>query len=736
MSKSAPKQKKLVIIESPAKAKSLRSYLGDEYHVAASYGHVRDLPETYLAVDIEDGFRPTYTILAEKRKTVQKLKGLADEYSTIYLAADPDREGEAICWHLSQILDGSGRTFRRLMFNAITRDTVLKALKSPSGIDMNLVDAQQARRVMDRLVGYQVSSWLGRVMGRGRSAGRVQTVVLRMIQEREDEIEAFTPVNYWVVEAVFSRDGEQVSTSLWKVDGIPVDTPARAPHSADEGEALLSRALAVGDGWTVSGISEKERAVKPPPPFITSTLQQAASSRLNHSPSNTMRLAQQLYEGVALEGGEHRGLITYMRTDSVRISPEALDECRAYITARYGSGMLSGSPRRFRSGKGSQDAHEAIRPVSVHLTPEMAGAYLTGQQADLYRLIWNRFVVTQASDATVSRSSVTVTGDGMEFSCTGERLLVPGFTAIDPSALRLEKPLPELTIGPAALVSAESVHHATTPPARYSEAKLVAEMKKEGIGRPSTYVTTIETLKGRKYVERDGKILKPTELGTGTVRLLVKTFPHIFEIGFTASMEDLLDSVADGRSSYGEVLQKLNLPLASSLVSAMQSTESVRKELQEDTGKVCPRCGSPLVARWGRFGRFLACSAFPKCKYSSPLEDESRVVFQRPCPLCGGELLVKTGRYGRYLGCTKEGCSFTGPVPTGVRCPEVDCGGELVEKRSKKGRTFFSCSRYPDCKYVMWSEPVAQECPRCGFPILEKRKKGVWCPRCRKKISE
>jgi len=735
MKKREAKQK-LVIIESPAKARSLRSYLGDEYHVAASNGHVRDLPENYLAVDIENGFQPTYTILAEKRATVQKLRELAGRYSTIYLAADPDREGEAICWHLSRILEGDGRVFRRLMFNAITKDTVLKALRSPGGIDMNLVDAQQARRVMDRLVGYQVSAWLGRVMGRGRSAGRVQTVVLRMIQEREDEIGSFVPVQYWVLEAVFERDGQRLDVELSSVDGTPVDTPARAPHSAAEGAALLSRARSAGTSWEVAGVEEKTRAVKPSPPFITSTLQQSASSRLNFSPSRTMRLAQQLYEGMALEGGEHGGLITYMRTDSVRISPEALDECRGYIASRWGDGMLSPSPRRFRSGKGSQDAHEAIRPVRVSMTPEKAGQYLTGQQADLYALIWNRFVATQAADALVSRSTVTIAGDGMEFTCTGERLVEAGFSAVDPASLHLEKPLPAVTAGPTVLVSAESVHRSTTPPSRFTEARLVAEMKKEGIGRPSTYVATIENLKGRKYVERDGKTLKPTELGTGTVRLLIRTFPHLFEIGFTASMEDLLDAVADGRTSYVEALQKLNLPLASSLLAAMQSMDSIRREMQEDTGRQCPRCGAPLVARWGRFGRFLACSAFPNCRYSSPLEEESRTVFRKPCPKCGGELLVRTGKYGRFLACSTEDCGYTGPVPTGVTCPEPGCGGDLVEKRTRKGRTFYSCSRYPDCRYAMWSEPVAQECPRCGFPVLERRKRGIWCPRCRKKISE
>lgn len=730
------KETRLVIIESPAKAKSLRSYLGSDYDVAASNGHVRDLPQNYLAVDVAEDFRPTYTVLKDKRATVKKLKELAGSHSTIYLAADPDREGEAICWHLSQILEGEGRTFRRLMFNAITKETVLSALKNPSSIDMNLVDAQQARRVMDRLVGYQISSWLSRVMGRGKSAGRVQTVVLRMIQDREDEIAAFVPVNYWLIEGVFDQDGRSISATLSKVDGSPVDSPARAPHTAPEGEALLARVVSVGENWKVTDIVEKRRKLKPPPPFITSTLQQAASSRLNMSPSRTMSLAQQLYEGVSVGGGEHRGLITYMRTDSVRISPEALEECRDFLESHYGSGILSPSPRRFRSGKGSQDAHEAIRPVSVQMTPEKAETYLTGQQAALYRLIWNRFAATQAADGTASSTRVTISGDGLDFSCSGERLVDQGFTVVDPSSVRLEKPLPEVSVGPVRMETAESMHRVTTPPARYSEARLVAEMKKEGIGRPSTYVTTINTIKGRKYVERDGKTLRPTELGTETVRLLVRMFPHLFETGFTASMEDLLDSVASGGTTYVEALQKLNLPLESSLKRAMQEMDAVRRELQEDTGSACPRCGSPVVVRWGRFGKFMACSAFPKCRFSSPLEEETTELVARPCPECGGRLAIRNGRYGRFLACSTEGCGHTGPVPTGVNCPEEGCDGELVEKRSKKGRTFYSCNRWPECRYALWNEPVAKECPRCGFPLLEKRKKGIWCPRCKKKISD
>lgn len=729
--------KNLVIIESPAKARSLKSYLGDNYEIFASYGHVRDLPRHYIGVDEKNSFKPTYTILPDKRKIVAHLKKIASGFSRIYLAADPDREGESICWHLSQILEEDGRVFKRLRFNAVTKETVLKALKNPSVIDMQLVDAQQARRVMDRLVGYKISSYLQRILGRGKSAGRVQTVVLRIIQQREDEISNFIPVEHWLIEAEFHQNDKVIKVSLFCVDGKRADKPGKAPRSSEEALIIHQRLKDYKGDWTLSGIQRKIRSVKPPPPFITSTLQQAASTRLSYSPSKTMTIAQQLYEGISLGEKGRSGLITYMRTDSVRISPDSIKECREYISDKYGSNMLSKSPNRYRSSKGSQDAHEAIRPASSKLAPEMLSKVLTSPQLALYSLIWNRFLATQMKNAEIEKTEFSVTGAGLEFKCTGDRLLSKGFSIIDRAYVRIEKELPDMKEGSIIFDSETREQRFTSPPPRFSEARLVAEMKKKGIGRPSTYVSTIGTLKNRKYVIKDGGVLKPTELGTTTERLLVRMFPHIFEIGFTASMEDLLDSIANGDESYVDVLQKLNLPLVSSLEKAMATISDVRSDLQEATEEVCPECGSPLIVRWGKYGKFKACSAFPKCKFSKPVEENSAVIFEdRSCPVCGGKLLLNIGRYGRYLRCEKyPDCGHTEPVPLGVSCPIPDCGGELVEKRSRTGRIFYSCSRYPECKYAIWNKPLDRICPRCGFPILEERKKGIWCPSCKKRIS-
>ncbi len=726
-----------MIIESPAKARSLQSYLGDRYEIIASYGHVRDLPRHYIGVDEKNNFKPTYTILPDKRKVVAQLKKKASGFSRIYLAADPDREGEAICWHLSQILEEDGRVFKRLRFNAVTKETVLKALKNPSVIDMQLVDAQQARRVMDRLVGYKISSYLQKIIGRGKSAGRVQTVVLRIIQQREDEINIFIPVEHWLIEAEFHQNNKIIKASLFIVDGKRVDKPGLAPRSSEEALTIHGRLTDYEGEWTLSGIKRKIRSVKPPPPFITSTLQQAASTRLSYSPSRTMTIAQQLYEGISLENKERSGLITYMRTDSVRISPESIKECREYISRKYGSNTLSESPNRYRSSKGSQDAHEAIRPVSTELPPSSVSTLLTSPQLALYSLIWNRFIATQMKDAEIEKTTYTVTGADLEFKCTGDRFLSRGYSIIDPSYIRIEKELPLMKKGSVIFESATREQKFTSPPPRFSEARLVAEMKKQGIGRPSTYVSTIKTLKNRKYVEKEGGLLKPTELGTTTERLLVRMFPHIFEIGFTASMEDLLDSIANGDESYVDVLKIMNLPLVSSLEKAMATVSDVRSDLQETTEETCPECGSPLVVRWGRYGKFKACTAFPKCKFSKPVKEHAAAIFEgRSCSVCGGKLLLNAGRYGRYLRCEKyPDCDHTEPVPVGVSCPIPDCGGELVEKRSRTGRIFFSCSRYPECKYAIWNKPLDRICPRCGFPILEERKKGIFCPSCKKRIS-
>lgn len=736
---SKKKKKNLVIIESPAKATSLRGYLGDNYEVVASNGHVRDLPRNYLGVDETADFKPTYTIMPEKRKIVSRLKKIAEGYSRIYLAADPDREGEAICWHLSQILERKGVIFSRLRFNAITKDTILRSLKTPSTIDMQLVDAQQARRVMDRLVGYKVSSWLQRIMGKGKSAGRVQSVALRIIQEREDAIDSFLPVEYWIIDAKFIQGNTPFEASLCRVDGNVSGKPGKSPSCEGEARSIIERMSEAGISWEILKVSSREKSVQPPPPFITSTLQQTASNRLSFSPSRTMSIAQQLYEGVSIGSAERTGLITYMRTDSVRMSPESIKSCREYLVEKYGADSLSPKVRRYRSAKGSQDAHEAIRPVNISLTPAKLESILSPSQLSLYRLIFRRFAATQLSDAVISNTTVTVTGAGLEFSSIGEVLLKPGFSMIDPAFIKTKNQLPVLSAGKVLLESFDREQKFTAPPPRFSEARLVAEMKKVGIGRPSTYVSTIKTLRKREYVEKDGKVLKPTELGTTSIRILVKMFPHIFKVDFTARMEELLDSVANGTETYTGALKQLSLPLESSLQMAMKNTDSFRNELQKETGETCPKCGSPIIIRWGRYGKFKACTSFPDCRYSSPIEEDSSSEYKdRKCPECGSSMLLKTGRYGKYLSCSgNPDCKHTEPVPTGVPCPVEGCDGELVEKKSRRGRLFYACNRYPECKYAVWNMPLDRPCPRCGFPLLVEKstKKGIWCPECRKKIT-
>ncbi len=718
----------LVIIESPAKAKTLRGYLGGDFEIVASMGHVRDLPRQRLGVSVDSGFKPQYTILPEKRAMIEDLRRISRKYDTIYLAADPDREGEAICWHLSELLKRDGVSFKRLKFNEITKDAVLGSLKRAGVIDMNLVDAQQARRVMDRLVGYKISPYLWRAISSGLSAGRVQSVALRLVQDREDEIAAFSPVEYWPVKAMFRQGAGDIRASLFRISGKRADGDRHSPGCREDVERILPEIR--NASWSVTSLETKKASVKPLPPYITSTLQQGASSSLGMSPSRTMSLAQELYEGMDI-GGEHSGLITYMRTDSVRIAPEAVQAARDFLEAGFGPGMLPPAPRRFRSASGSQDAHEAIRPTDVTRTPDLLKGRISDQHLRLYSLIWRRFVATQAADAEIDRTALVLSGGVYEFKATGERLASKGFLEIDPAQVSVESPLPaSLAEGPAALVDVSAEQCFTKPPSRFTEAGLVAEMKKLGIGRPSTYVSIIETIKKRSYVTLSEKRLRPTELGSATVRLLVDLFPTVFDTAFTASMEEMLDSVAAGETGFEEAVGNLHKPLEESLKSAVENLGAIRRELSKPTSEKCPECGAPLVQKPGRFGSYLSCSDYPKCRFRKSAE--TGVDSGRKCPVCGSALVQRTGRFGRYLACSGASCKHTEPVPTGVRCPEEGCSGELVERRTKKGRVFFSCSRYPECKHASWKKPVDRKCERCGFPYLEETERGLRCPSCKK----
>jgi len=725
-------RRKLLIIESPAKAKALKSYLGRDWTVTASMGHVRDLPLHRIGVAGDD-FQPSYTILPEKRKTLAKLKKDAAGFETIFLAADPDREGEAICWHLAELLAGGTRVFKRLRFNAVTREAVTRAAAHPGSIDMNLVNAQQARRVMDRLVGYRISPYLWRTLGKGLSAGRVQTVALRLITDREAEIGAFKTTEYWQVTADFEQGDSLFTALLHRIGGRRADGARFAPGSRGQVEGITP-AIRARD-WEVTSVVRAEKLRKPSPPFITSTLQ-AAGAGISMSPGTVMRNAQQLYEGVELDG-ESVGLITYMRTDSVRISPEAVDQCREVVGGIFGTGLLSPSPRRFRASGGSQDAHEAIRPTDMKRTPDSLSGRLDPGLLRLYTMIWNRFAATQMADAVIEETSVTFEGGEFVFVATGGRLTVPGFSLADPIQIRIPKPIAAAEKGSAVLLDLRSEQRFTEPPARFGEASLVTEMKKKGIGRPSTYVAILSTLKKRGYIDLRDKKLHPTDLGVRTVELLVGLFPNLFEVGFTAGMEQTLDMVAAGEMDYVSAVKGLALPLEASLNNAMTRLPEVRRELTSQTDQKW--CGRPLLDKWGRFGRFLACSGYPECRFTRPVEENvaqgNTAAPVRTCPDCGSSMTVRSGKFGAYLSCSSVSCGKKSPMPTGVHCPLEGCSGELVTRRSQKGRTFYSCSRYPDCDFALWNPPLDTPCPRCGFPIQEKRVKGVFCPRCKKKTD-
>lgn len=725
-------KRKLVIIESPAKAKSLKNYLGKGWDVLASYGHVRDLPLNRIGVNSET-LEPTYTVLPQKRAAVAKLRKVASGYKNIYLAADPDREGEAICWHIYKLLKGKDISFKRIRFNSITREAIRAASAAATDIDMDLVDAQQARRVMDRLVGYKISPYLWRTVGKGLSAGRVQTVALRLIVEREEAIKTFLPKEFWPVTAEFDQNGSLFQAKLFKFMGKRADGERYSPHNREKADNILARIRKTH--WSINSVEEKEKARKPVPSFITSSLQVAASGRLSMPPSVTMRIAQDLYEGFEIDG-ETTGLITYMRTDSVRIEPTAIQECRDFIKEKWGAEKLSAKPRRYRASGGAQDAHEAIRPTDVKRTPELLAGILDPRHLKLYSLIWGRFVATQMADAVISETVVLVAGSDILFKATGQKILNPGFSLADPAQLKVTSEIPFLAEGFVDLLNTSAEQKFTKPLPRFSEAALVSEMKKKGIGRPSTYVSIIATLKKRSYVELKEKKLFPTDLGKVTTDLLIRLFPHLFDLEFTANMEELLDLVASGKKTYKEAVTQLYTPLAASLEEAMRRLPEIKASMVKETLEKCPMCGKALLEKIGKYGKFLACSGFPSCRYTRPLgEATEAVVSDIKCSECGKNMLIRKGRYGRYLACSNQTCSHTQPIPAGVKCPVEKCAGDLVERKSRKGKLFYSCSRYPDCDFAMWNKPLARECPRCGFPLLEERKKGVFCPSCRKKID-
>ena len=694
--------KKLLIVESPAKAKTIQKYLGKDFIVKASMGHVIDLPENEFGVDIEKGFKPKYTTIKGKAKVLKEIKEAAKKSSEVYLATDPDREGEAISWHIANALKRVKKDgIYRVRFNEITKKAIAEAVKNPDKIDENKVYAQQARRILDRIVGYTISPLLSRKFKKALSAGRVQSVALRLICDREEEIRDFKKREYWTVEALLEKEKKDFKAKAVAVDGKKLgkfDIPNK--EKADE---LIKRVE--GRPFKVVKVERKERRRKPPAPFITSTLQQEASKRFGFPAKLTMQIAQQLYEGIDL-GSERVGLITYMRTDSTRVSDEAVKEVRKFIASEFGKESLPARARSYegKAPKSAQDAHEAIRPTSVFRTPESVKKYLTPEQYKLYDLIWRRFVASQMKDAVFNTVSADLEAGGITFRATGSTLKEEGFLKVYPVEVE-EKLLPELREGEEVKAKeVKGVQHFTEPPPRYTEGTLVKALEEEGVGRPSTYATIISNIIQRGYVEKEKQKLKPTELGEFINSLLKKLFPKIVDVKFTASVEEELDKIEEGRKDWRELLKEFYFGEFKELLE--KAEEELKGLKGEEVGRKCPECGAPLLKVHGRYGAFIACSAYPECRYKESIKEEEKT--GRKCPECGGELLVKRGRFGRFIACSNyPECKHTEPITYG-KCPKCK-EGDIVERRSKKGKVFYGCSRYPECDFVSSRPPKGGE---------------------------
>jgi DNA topoisomerase-1 len=732
--------KYIIIVESPTKARTLGRFLGKEYSVLSSLGHVKDLPKSKLGVDVVNGFSPQYITIRGKGKILKQLKTAAKEADRIYIATDPDREGEAIAQHIAEEI-GDGEKIQRVLVHEITKEGILEALKHPGEIDRHKVESQQARRILDRLVGYEVSPALWKAIRRGLSAGRVQTVALRILCEREEEVEKFKEEEYWSILAQL-RSTKQESQSdgfeakLSKIDNQKAERIQ--PEEAVKIEEELRKLPFIVDKF-----QRKQRKTNPYPPFITSTLQQEASRRLRFSASQTMRIAQQLYEGVELGDEGSVGLITYMRTDSVRVSQKALDMVRKYVQMNIGPTYLPSKPFFYKSKKTAQEAHEAIRPTDLTRTPDNMKPFLKPEHAKLYRLIWERFVASQMSPAVSDTAEAGIkAGPRYELVAKGSSIKFDGFMRVYPMQVKeedegLQKSLPELDVEEAlTLIDLAKKQHFTKPPPRYTEATLVRELESKGIGRPSTYAPTLSTILDRGYVEKQERSLIPTDLGRMVNNVLVPHFPDVFAVQFTAQMEDELDKVESGEMKWVDVLRDFYPPFEKKLIEFRKISQKLRESLQEKTDINCEKCGNPMVIKLGRYGKFLACSNYPECKNTKPLESEVEET-DEVCSKCGKAMVIKQGKFGRFLACsTYPDCDFTKPLSIGVKCPEDN--GNLVERRTRKGRIFYGCINYPKCRFAMWNKPISKSCPSCNAPLLVEKsgKRGDYhyCIKCKTKF--
>lgn len=785
-------KKSLVIVESPAKAKTINKLIGSNYTVKASVGHVKDLPKSKLGVDIENNFKPHYIVIKGKTQVVKDLKEAAKKVKDIYLAPDPDREGEAIAWHIASELESKGKKIYRVLFNEITKKALQEAFANPGQIDKNKVDAQQARRILDRLVGYKISPLLWSKVGKGLSAGRVQSVALRLICEREKEIKSFVIEEYWTITATLEGKNPPIfDARLVKVKGEKAEI-----KNGDDAKEIVEELNR--EKFKVTKVEKKERKRNPVPPFITSTLQQEAFRHFRFSATKTMIIAQQLYEGLDVGSEGVAGLITYMRTDSTRIAAEAQAEAKEFIGEKYGKKYLPDKPPVYGAGKNIQDAHEAIRPTSVPREVGDLKNYLNGDQLKLYQLIWQRFVASQMKPALMDSTVVDITAGNYLFRATGSVLKFEGFMKVylekrdeekngaeENGEYKKDLILPELAVNEILrLHKLLPDQHFTEPPPRYSEATLIKELEKKGIGRPSTYATIMGKIQDRKYTIKENGRFKPSELGILVTDMLVESFPDILNVEFTANMEDKLDKIEDGKADWVETVREFYVPFNNDLESAQEKI-GVK---EEPTEIPCDKCGNMMVKKWGRNGFFLACPKYPECKNTKDFtEDESGKIVPakneltgEKCEKCGGDMVIKSGRYGKFLACEKypecrntrqiiEGekgiievkevrmldekcpkcgnplamrngrygsfiscsgyptCKFVKQNVTGVKCPQDGCNGDLVERKSRKG-IFYSCSNYPKCKFAIWDKPIDKNCPKCKAHFLvEKlsRKNGI-----------
>jgi DNA topoisomerase I len=721
----------LVVVESPTKVKTIQKYLDPGFLVKASLGHLKDLPSSKLGVDVRKNFAPQYVPVRSKAKTLEELKKAAVGARALFVATDPDREGEAIGWHVAQELRIPKEHVYRVLFNEITERAVKAAFREPGRIDQKKVDAQQARRILDRLVGYKISPLLWERVRRGLSAGRVQSVAVRLICEREREIRDFVSVEYWSLGAALAAAvPPEFTATLREKAGAKVTLGTEADTRAVMAE-LAELPFVVRD------VTRGERRKNPAPPFITSTIQQEAARKLRFSAAKTMMIAQQLYEGVEIGSEGPVGLITYMRTDSPRVAAEAQALAREVIAARFGADTLPERSPVYRARKSAQEAHEAIRPTLIDHGPDELARRLSRDQLALYRLVWSRFLASQMRPAIYDTLTVDVAAGPYLFRAAGSALQVPGFMAVyieapDESQARTdEEPeteaagLPPLEPGQRLeLVRLDPKQHFTQPPPRYTEASLVKELEEKGIGRPSTYAQILTTIQKRGYVQKDGASLQPTDLGETVTDLLVEAFPDVLEVAFTAQMEESLDEIEEGDRKWVETVKEFYDRFAKDLKRADREMDDLKKGKRTD--ETCPQCGEgQLLERWGRFGRFLACERYPDCKYTRNIGETAAAEPQpagMDCPACGRPMVFKDGRFGRFIACSGyPECKTTRPITLGIACPQEGCAGELTERRSKRGRAYFGCSNYPTCKFVVWQRPVVNPCPKCGAPFLVQR---------------